>query len=123
MKTTFNPPLPRNRLYDSFKCEDGRRNHYGNIAVVKADREGIVVNVEEEDLYFIEVLVYRYVVAAPNTMRIGLTYGYSYLEEISQRSRFPVLSRPMLQRNKEKTTGWEAEPQTTWGGLLWDDPL
>ena len=45
-------------LYDSFKMSDGRHSHFGNIMVVKSNSEGVVVDVCERDLYFIEVLVY-----------------------------------------------------------------
>lgn len=50
--------MPRNALYDSFKMQDGRHSHFGNIIVVKTNSDGVVVDMCERDLYFIEVLVY-----------------------------------------------------------------
>ncbi|KAJ3520267.1 hypothetical protein NMY22_g12830 [Coprinellus aureogranulatus] len=54
-----NPTIPRNRLFDSFKCGDAIRTVRGNILVVKSSRDGLVTDVLERDLFFVERLVYR----------------------------------------------------------------
>ncbi|KAJ3516298.1 hypothetical protein NMY22_g14244 [Coprinellus aureogranulatus] len=56
--------VPRNRLYDTFKVRDsgdfgGQTQLFGNVLVVKSDRDGTVADVLERDLFFVERLVHR----------------------------------------------------------------
>jgi hypothetical protein len=58
--------FPKNLVYNTFKVRDAFgfgassvRTVWGNIMVVKSDREGVVLDVQERDLYFIETLVHR----------------------------------------------------------------
>ncbi|KAF5318409.1 hypothetical protein D9611_013936 [Ephemerocybe angulata] len=54
--------LPLNQLYSLFKARAGSgiRSVWGNVLVVKADKDGIVCDVVVEDLYFVETLVYSF---------------------------------------------------------------
>lgn len=55
----YDKSIPRSVLYESFKGSDATRSVWGNIVVVKSDRDGLVCDVLEKDLFFIEWLVYR----------------------------------------------------------------
>lgn len=54
---------PRNELYSLIKARagEGVRTVWGNILVVKADKEGKVCDVIREDIYFVETLVYSFI--------------------------------------------------------------
>ncbi|TEB19411.1 hypothetical protein FA13DRAFT_1802296 [Coprinellus micaceus] len=58
--------LPRNNLFDTFKIRDPGQFGIpgvvvsGNILVVKADRRGLVQDVLERDLFFVERLLYSF---------------------------------------------------------------
>lgn len=54
------PPLPRNILFETFKCENAQRSVWGNLVVVKSDKYGHVCDIKERDLFFIETQVYSF---------------------------------------------------------------
>lgn len=52
-------PLPRNELYERLKGQFGSRTVYGNVLVIKTDTLGLVCDVLDRELFFVERLVYR----------------------------------------------------------------
>lgn len=106
-------PKPRNLLFETFKCEDAKRTVWGNIVVVKSDRNGKVVDVKERDIFFIERIVYRCVQNTPVFAKHSQRPLGSYFEDDHADEQYPVVRNPLFAARPD--WGWGARRDSTGG--------